>query len=88
MASPCVISANSECSGYLFYVFFFSNAVLSGEQKKKELIIPVRVEKKNMFIVITLRHHSTRLVMTICDPRDRFFYPTLTLMMDLYIFLL
>ena len=34
---------------------------------------------------ITVCHHSASLVMPNCDPRDGFFYPTLTLVMDYYI---
>ena len=41
--------------------------------------------KKNPSLVITVCHHSASLVMPIGDPRDGFFYPTLTLMMDTYI---
>ena len=40
----------------------------------------VMVSKKNP--AITVCHHSASLVMPNGDPRDRFFYPTLTLMID------
>ena len=39
---------------------------------------------KNPSLVITTCHRSASLVMPIGDPWDRFFYPTLTLMMDSY----
>ena len=41
--------------------------------------------KKNPSLAITVCHHSASLVMPIGDPRDGFFYPTLTLMIDPYI---
>ena len=44
----------------------------------------MRVEWKNRSLGITVCHHSASLVMPNGDPRDRFFYPTLTLMMDSY----
>ena len=37
-----------------------------------------------MSLAITVCHHSASLVMPNGDPRDRFFYPTLTLMIDSY----
>ena len=40
---------------------------------------------ENLSLVITVSHHSVSLVMPIGDPRDRFIYPTRTLMMDSYI---
>ena len=45
----------------------------------------MRVGWKNPSLGITVCHHSASLVMPIRDPRDRFFYPTLTLMIDSYI---
>ena len=39
---------------------------------------------ENLSLVIIVCHHSTSLVMPIGDPRDTFFDPTLTLMMDSY----
>ena len=41
-------------------------------------------KKKNPSLVNTVCHHSASLVMPIGDPRDGFFYPTLTLIMDTY----
>ena len=38
--------------------------------------------EKNPSVGITVCHHSASLVMPNADPLDRFFYPTLTLMMD------
>ena len=55
----------------------------NGEQEK-ESIICVRVGLKNMTLGITVCHHSAGLMMPNNDPRDRFFYPSLTLMMDSY----
>ena len=37
-----------------------------------------------MSLGITVCHHSASLMMPNGDPRDRFFYPTLTLMIDSY----
>ena len=39
---------------------------------------------ENPSLAITVCHHSASLVMPNGDPRDGFFYPTLTLMMDSY----
>ena len=58
--------------------FFYIN----GEQEK-ESIIYIKVEKK--LLQITVCHHSANLVMPNGDPRNRFFYPTLTLTIDSYI---
>ena len=67
-----------------FHVFLIKNEVLSGEQEKVS-IMSVRVGEKIPSLAITDYHHSASLVMPICDPRDGFFSPTLTLMMDTYI---
>ena len=40
---------------------------------------------ENLTLMITVCPHSARLVIPIGDPRDKFFYPTLTLIMDSYI---
>ena len=40
---------------------------------------------ENLSLVITTCHHSASLVMPIGDPRDGFFYPTLTFMRDSYV---
>ena len=61
--------------------------VFNGEQEK-ESIICVRVGSKNPSLVITVCHHSASLLMPNGDPRDEFFYPTLTLIVDSYIILL
>ena len=55
----------------------------SGEQEK-EYIIRVRVGWKNPSLGITVCHHSASLVMPNGDPRDGFFYPTRTFMIDSY----
>ena len=67
-------------------MFFFPNIneVFRGEQEK-EFIIRVRMGIENLSLAITIYHHSTSLVMSIGDPLDGFFYPTLTLMMGFYI---
>ena len=61
----------------------YKNVIFNGEQEK-EFIIPVRMRYKNMYLVITVCHHSASLVMPNGDPRDRFFYTTLTIMIDSY----
>ena len=57
--------------------------VFSGEPEK-ESIIRVRVGYKNESLAITACHHLASLEMPIGDPRDGFFYPTITLMVDSY----
>ena len=55
----------------------------SGEQEKDPLLCEGRIEKS-----VPCNHrllHSASLVMPNGDPRDEFFYPTLTLMIDTYI---
>ena len=47
-----------------------------------ESIICVLVGYKNLSLGITVCLHSSRLVMPDGDPRDEFFYPTLTPMID------
>ena len=84
MTSPSRTSAYSGFSGSLFHVFLTQNEVLSGEQKK-ESISRVMVGWKNPSLVITIWHHSPSLVMSIGNPRDGYFYHTLTLLMDSYI---
>ena len=42
------------------------------------------VDRKNLSLGITVRHHSASLVMPISDPRDRFFYAHHTPMKDTY----
>ena len=41
-------------------------------------------DSKNLSLGITACHHLANLVVPNGEPRDRFFYPTLTLMMDSY----
>ena len=57
----------------------------SGAQQK-ESIICVRVGWKYLSHGITVSHNGASLVITNGDLWDRFFYPTLTLMIDSYIF--
>ena len=59
------------------------NELLIGEQEK-EFIISMRMEEKNLSLVITVFHHSASGVIPIGDPWDGLFYPTLTLMIDSY----
>ena len=40
------------------------------------------MDRKNPSLAITVCHHSASLMVPIGDPRDCFFYPTLTLMID------
>ena len=75
--SSCRISAYSGFSGCLFHDFPIKNEVFCGEQEK-ESIIRVRMGWKNPTLAITVCHHTASLVMPIGDPRDGFFYPTLT----------
>ena len=53
--------------------------------KKNNPLFVLRMGQKNSTLAITVWHHSASLVMLIGDPRDGFFYPTPTLMMDSYI---
>ena len=46
--------------------------------------IMVSKKKNALFLRITVCHHLASLVMPNGDPQDRFFYPTLTLMIDSY----
>ena len=50
-------------------------------KKKIHYLCEDGIEKPLMIYVC---HHSASLMMPIGDPRDRFFYPTLTLMVDPY----
>ena len=53
--------------------------------QEKVSIMGVWCGQKNLSLGITVRHHSASLVMPISDPRDRFFYPHHTHMIDTYI---
>ena len=77
----CHILVLSGISG----TFLNENAKLNFEQGKGSVIC-VRMLKKNLFLRITICHHSASLVMPNSDPRDRFFYSTLTLMIDAIFF--
>ena len=65
-------------------VFFQDkNEVFSGEQEKRiHYSCEDGIEKPS--IAITVRHLSAGLVLPNGDPRDGFFLPTLTLMIDSY----
>ena len=63
--------------------YFEIKKKISGEQEKYT-IIRARAGKKNPSLEITICHHSAYLVMPNGDPRDGFFYPTLTLMIYSY----
>ena len=52
--------------------------------KKKNHLL-VRGWDRKMSLMITVCHHLASLVMPISNPRHRFFYTTLTLMVDSYI---
>ena len=52
--------------------------------QEKVSIMGVWCGWKNLSLGITVRHHSASLVMPISDPRDRFFYPHHTPMIDTY----
>ena len=76
MTSPCHMYVSSQrFQDFLeaFFMFF---------QYKMRYLCEVKIE--NLSLVITVCHHYASLVMPIGDPRDTFFYPTLTLMMDSY----
>ena len=78
----CCITGYSGTSGSLS--LNNKNAVFDGEQEK-EFIICVRKEYKNLSLTINVCHQLASLVMPIGDPRDGFFYPIFTLMIDSYI---
>ena len=50
--------------------------------KKKNPLIVWEWDRKLLYLGITIRHHLASLVIPIGDPRNRFVYPNLTLMMD------
>ena len=52
--------------------------------QEKVSIMGVWCGQKNLLLGITARHHSASLVMPISDPRDSFFYPQHTSMIDTY----
>ena len=58
--------------------FEYEKAIFNGEHGNKSIIY-VRMGKKNLFLAITICHHSASLVMPNSDSQDRFF--CLTLMM-------
>ena len=64
-----------------FSSFSNINGLLSDEQEK-ESIIHVRWGRKKSVPRDHHFHHWASLVMPMDDPRDRYFYPILTLMID------
>ena len=58
-----------------------NKAELNCEQEK-ESIICVRMRQKNPSLRITICHHFVNLIMPNSDPRDKFFYHSLTLLID------
>ena len=63
---------------------FFQCKMMYLVMSKKRIHYSCEGGIENPYLVITICHHSASLVMPIGDPRDGFFYPTLTLMMDTY----
>ena len=82
----CILAYSGTSRAY-FKINKYSNTKInknSGEQKKRiHYSCEGRIEK-NPSLGITVCHHSASLVMPNGDPRDGFFYPTLTLMIDSY----
>ena len=63
---------------------FFKNTIMvfNGEQKRIHYLCEDEIE--NLNLTINVCHHSSRLMMPNSGHRDRFFYHTLTLMIDSY----
>ena len=74
------VKVTSLCPSFWEY----KTDVLNGVKEKLSRIY-VGLWQKNQTLVITVCRQSASLVMPMGDPRDGFFYPTLTLMMDPYI---
>ena len=62
----------------------YENVVFNGEQEIKSIFC-VRTGKKNLSLTTTVSHHLASLMMPNSDPRDGFYYPILTRMIDSYI---
>ena len=60
------------------------NLCEEGIEKSVTRITDWHHKAKNPSLAITVCHQSASLVMPIGDPRDGFFYPTLSLMLDTY----
>ena len=58
--------------------------LISGEEER-ETNYSCEDGIENLSLTINVCHHSASLVMPIGDPRNGFFYPTLTLIMDSFI---
>ena len=65
-----------------FFMFFQYKMRYLVVRKRIHYLCEDGIEKIHPSLAITVIHHSASLVMPISDPWDRFFYPTLTLMMD------
>ena len=81
MSYLCRIAAYLGFFGSLIPQFPIYIKVFSGEHEK-ESILCVGIGKKNLSLAIIVCHHSASLVMPTSDHWDKFFYHTLTLMMD------
>ena len=69
--------------------FFYPTLTLMTDSyiltRDKNIRYPYPVCKKNPSLGITVCHQSASLVMPKGNPLDRFFFPTLTLMIDSYV---
>ena len=73
----------SQCILELLGAFFkYTIMVFNGEQKRIHYLCEDEIE--NLYLTINVCHHSSRLMMQNSDHQDRFFYPSLTLMIDSY----
>ena len=70
------------CLQFVIVVFPDHTHLQFFSKKKIHFSCEGRVETSTLGI--TVCHHSASLIMQIGDPRDRFFYPNLTLMVDSY----
>ena len=68
----------------VFFMFFQSKIRYLVVSEKNDLLFVWCKDRKNLPLVITVCHHSARLVMTISDPQYGFFYPILTFVIDSY----
>ena len=59
-----------------------SNVVNQKGMKEKVSVMGAWCGQKNSSLGITVRHRGASLVMPISDPRDRFFYPDQTTVID------
>ena len=68
---------------YESHEYDFKNAELNGEPKK-ESVICIRADRKNLSLEIIICHQLVSLMMPKNDLWDRFFYLPLTLLIDSY----